>query len=149
MSTTANQSSGYKPPNDTSPIDLRAPKPRVKRLNRVAIGSVVAGLGILIAFALLAALREPAKTPVQNKTSTQLVLPSDALNDIPGDYATAAAQRRRDVPKLGNPISGEFGAAQLQTQNELAARAGTRRRSDRQSARGPCARATETTCGGA
>jgi type IV secretion system protein TrbI len=123
--TRANSDTGYIPPDNAPPIDLRAPQPRVKRLNRMAIASVLAGLGILITFALLAALRDPPKSPVQNKSSTQLVLPSDALNDLPADYAAAAAQRRRDVPKLGSPIGGEFGAAQLQVQNEAAARAGT------------------------
>lgn len=125
MTTMANPTGGYTPPNDAPPIDLRAPQPRVKRLSRVAIALVLAGLGLLIAFALLAALRDPTKRPVQNKASTQLVLPSEALNDLPGDYMAAAAQRRRDVPKLGRPIGGEFGAAQVQTHNELAARTGT------------------------
>jgi type IV secretion system protein TrbI len=121
---TTSNDTGYVPPESAPPIDLRAPTPRVKRLNRIAIASVVAGLGILIAFALAAALRAPERSPIQNKASTQLVLPSDALNDIPGDYAAAAAQRRRDVPKLGAPIPGEFGAAQVDVQNEAAARAG-------------------------
>ncbi|HEX3896002.1 MAG TPA: TrbI/VirB10 family protein [Rudaea sp.] len=116
---------GYIPPESTPPIDLRALNPRVKRLNRSAIAAVVAGLAILIAFALAAALRQPAKTPVQSKANTQLVLPSDALNDLPGDYATAAARERRDVPKLGSPIGGEFGAAQLDVRNEALARTGT------------------------
>jgi type IV secretion system protein TrbI len=117
---------GYVPPEFAPPIDLRAPMPRVKRLNRIAIASVVAGLGVLIAFALAAALRRPEKAPAQSKASTQLVLPADALNDLPSDYAAAAAaQRRRNVPKLGAPISGEFGAAQLDVKNEAAARGST------------------------
>lgn len=117
---------GYVPPEAAPPIDLRAPVPRVKRLNRIAIASVVAGLAVLIAFALAAALRRPEKVPAQSKASTQLVLPADALNDLPSDYAAAAAaQRRRDVPKLGAPIGGEFGAAQLDAKNEAAARAST------------------------
>ncbi|HEX7934837.1 MAG TPA: TrbI/VirB10 family protein [Paraburkholderia sp.] len=102
------------------------PVPRVKRLNRTAIAAVVAGLGVLIAFALVAALRSPGKTVTPAKSSTQLVLPADALSDLPTDYAAAAAaQRRRDVPKLGAPIGGEFGAAQLDAQNEAKARSTT------------------------
>jgi type IV secretion system protein VirB10 len=116
---------GYIPPESAPPIDLRAPSPRVKRLNRSAIAAVVAGLAILIAFALAAALRQPTKVPVQSKASTQLVLPSDAINDLPSDYATAAARERRDVPKLRNPIGGEFGAAQLDVHNEALARTET------------------------
>lgn len=115
---------GYIPPESVPPIDLRAPSPRVKRLNRTAIASVVAGLGILIAFALAAALRRPEKAPPPTKADTQLVLPSDALNDLPGDYA-AAARQRRDVPKLGRPVGGEFGAAQVEFRNDAAARTGT------------------------
>jgi type IV secretion system protein VirB10 len=122
--TTTNQS-GYVPPEAAPPIDLRAPTPRVKRLNRTAIASVLLGLGILIAFALAAALRQPEKPAVQNKASTQLVLPSEALNDLPTDYAAAAARQRRDVPKLGNPIGGEFGAAQLDMNSDALARTGT------------------------
>jgi len=123
--TTTNEG-GYVPPETAPPIDLRAPAPRVKRLNRTAIASVLLGLGILIAFALAAALRQPEKPAVQTKSSTQLVLPSDALNDLPSDYATAAArQRRNDVPKLGNPVGGEFGAAQLDMKNDALARTGT------------------------
>ena len=123
--TTTNEG-GYVPPETAPPIDLRAPAPRVKRLNRTAIASVLLGLGILVAFALAAALRQPAKPAVQTKSSTQLVLPADALNDLPGDYATAAArQRRSDVPKLGNPVGGEFGAAQLDMRNDALARTGT------------------------
>jgi type IV secretion system protein VirB10 len=122
--TTTNQS-GYVPPEAAPPIDLRAPTPRVKRLNRAAIASVLLGLGILIAFALAAALRQPEKPTVQNKASTQLVLPSEALNDLPTDYAAAAARQRRDVPKLGNPIGGEFGAAQLDMKSDALARTGT------------------------
>lgn len=114
---------GYVPPESAPPIDLRAPMPRVKRVNRVAIAAVVSGLGILIAFALVAALRQPEKTTALAKSSSQLVLPADVLNDLPTDYAAAAAaQRRRDVPKLGEPIGGEFGAAQLDLQNEAKAR---------------------------
>jgi type IV secretion system protein VirB10 len=115
---------GYVPPETAPPIDLRAPVPRVKRINRVAVAAVVAGLGTLIAFALVAALQQPEKTPAPAKSSTQLVLPADALNDLPADYA-AAARRRRDVPKLGEPIGGEFGAAQLETQNDAKARGAT------------------------
>lgn len=116
---------GYVPPERAPPIDLRAPVPRVKRINRVAVAAVVAGLGILIAFALVAALRQPEKTATPSKSNTQLVLPADALGDLPADYAAAAAQRRRDVPKLGEPIGGEFGAAQLETQNDAKARSST------------------------
>jgi len=122
--TTTNER-GYLPPEAAPPIDLRAPAPRVKRLNRTAVASVLLGLGILIAFALAAALRQPEKPAVQNKASTQLVLPSEALNDLPKDYAAAAARQRRDVPKLGNPIGGEFGAAQLDMKSEAIARTGT------------------------
>jgi type IV secretion system protein TrbI len=123
--TTTNEG-GYVPPEAAPPIDLRAPAPRVKRLNRTAIASVLLGLGILVAFALAAALRQPQKPAVQTKSSTQLVLPSDALNDLPSDYATAAARKRRnDVPKLGNPVGGEFGAAQLDMKNDALARTGT------------------------
>lgn len=117
---------GYIPPESAPPIDLRAPTPRVKRVNRVAVVTVVAGLGVLVAFALIAALRQPEKTAAPAKSSTQLVLPADALSDLPTDYAAAAAaQRRRDVPKLGEPIGGEFGAAQLDVQNEAKARSTT------------------------
>ncbi len=117
---------GYVPPESEPPIDLRATTPRVKRVNRVAVAAVVAGLGILIAFALVAALRQPEKKAAPAKSNTQLVLPSDALSDLPADYAAAAAaQRRRDVPKLGEPIGGEFGAAQLDVQNEAKARSTT------------------------
>lgn len=122
---TVTNENGYVPPESAPPIDLRAPTPRVKRLNRAAIASVLLGLGILLAFALAAALRQPEKPAVQNKASTQLVLPSDALNDLPSDYATAAARQRRDVPKLGLPVGGEFGAAQLDMKNEALARTGT------------------------
>jgi type IV secretion system protein VirB10 len=122
--TTTNEN-GYVPPESAPPIDLRAPTPRVERLNRTAIASVLLGLGILLAFALAASLRVPEKPAVQNKASTQLVFPSDALNDLPSDYATAAARQRRDVPKLGDPIGGEFGAAQLDMRSEAAARTGT------------------------
>ena len=116
---------GYVPPESAPPIDLRAPTPRVKRLNRAAIASVLLGLGVLLALALTAALRPPEKPAVQSKSSTQLVLPSDALNDLPGDYTVAAARQRRDVPKLGDPIGGEFGAAQLDMKNEAVARTGS------------------------
>lgn len=117
---------GYTPPESAPPIDLRAPVPRVKRLNRVALATVVAGLGVLIAFALIAALGRPQKTTAPAKSDTQLVLPSDALNDLPGDYAAAAeARRRRDVPKLGAPIAGEFGAAQLEVRNDAAVKGAT------------------------
>jgi type IV secretion system protein VirB10 len=117
---------GYVPPESAPPIDLRTPTPRVKRVNRVAVATVVAGLGVLVAFALIAALRQPEKTAAPVKSSTQLVLPADALSDLPTDYAAAAAaQRRRDVPKLGEPIGGEFGAAQLDVQNEAKARSTT------------------------
>lgn len=117
---------GYVPPESAPPIDLRAPVPRVKRVNRVAIATVVAGLGVLVAFALIAALRQPEKSAAPAKSSTQLVLPADALSDLPTDYAAAAAaQRRRDVPKLGEPIGGEFGAAQRDVQNEAKARSTT------------------------
>ncbi len=117
---------GYVPPETAPAIDLRTPVPRVKRLNRVAIAAVVAGLGVLIAFALVAALRRPDKAATPAKSSTQLVLPADALSDLPTDYAAvAAAQRRRDVPKLGAPIGGEFGAAQLDVKNEAAAKSTT------------------------
>jgi len=117
---------GYVPPESAPPIDLRAPTPRVKRVSRVAVATVVAGLGVLVAFALIAALRQPDKTAAPVKSSTQLVLPADALSDLPTDYAAAAAaQRRRDVPKLGEPIGGEFGAAQLDAQNEAKARSTT------------------------
>lgn len=117
---------GYIPPEAAPPIDLRAPVPRVKRLNRTAIAAVVAGLGVLIAFALVAALRRPEKKAAPAKSAAQLVLPADALSDLPTDYAAAAAaQRRRDVPKLGAPIGGEFGAAQLDAQNEAKARSTT------------------------
>jgi type IV secretion system protein TrbI len=117
---------GYVPPESAPPIDLRAPTPRVKRVSRVAVATVVAGLGVLVAFALIAALRQPDKTAAPIKSSTQLVLPADALSDLPTDYAAAAAaQRRRDVPKLGEPIGGEFGAAQLDAQNEAKARSMT------------------------
>ncbi|MCE7949657.1 MAG: TrbI/VirB10 family protein [Xanthomonadales bacterium PRO7] len=114
---------GYVPPESAPPIDLRAPDPRVKRLNRAAIMVVVAGFAILIAFALAAALRPPVAKPTQEKANTSSVLPSDALNDLPDDYA-AAARERRDVPKLGAPIAGEFGVAQLDVRNEAAARTG-------------------------
>ncbi len=71
-------------------------------------------------------MRRPEKVPEQSKASTQLVLPADALNDLPSDYAAAAAaQRRRDVPKLGAPIGGEFGATQLDMKNEATARSST------------------------
>ena len=62
---------GYVPPESAPPIDLRAPMPRVKRVNRVAVAAVMAGLGILIAFALVAALRQPDKTaaPAQSTTA--------------------------------------------------------------------------------
>ncbi len=116
---------GYIPPESAPPIDLRAPTPRVKRLNRTAVFSVMAGLAILIAFALAAALKQPEKTTAPTKANTQLVLPSDALNDLPNDYATAAARERRNVPKLGNPIGGEFGAAQVDVRSEAQARNGT------------------------
>lgn len=117
---------GYVPPESAPPIDLRAPTPRVKRVNRVAVATVVAGLGVLVAFALIAALRQPEKAIAPAKSTTQLVLPADALSDLPTDYAAAAAaQRRRDVPKLGEPIGGEFGAAQLDVQNEAKARSTT------------------------
>ena len=116
---------GYIPPESAPPIDLRTPTPRVKRLNRTAVFSVIAGLAILIAFALAAALKQPEKTTSPTKGSTQLVLPSDALNDLPNDYATAAARERRDVPKLGSPVGGEFGAAQVAMRNEAQARTGT------------------------
>jgi len=123
---TATNQSGYVPPEAAPPIDLRSPVPRVKRLNRTAIASVVLGLSVLIAFALAAALRPPEKSPVQSKSTAQLVLPADALNDLPGDYATAARQRQRsDVPKLGEPIGGEFGAAQLDMKSEALARTST------------------------
>lgn len=116
-------SAGCVPPESAPPIDLRMPAPRVKRLNRVAIAAVVAGLGVLIAFALVAALGRPDPTATPTKSSSQLVLPADAVTDLPTDYAAAAAaQRRRDVPKLGEPIGGEFGAAQLDAQNEAKAR---------------------------
>ncbi|MBS0251573.1 MAG: hypothetical protein JSR78_10990, partial [Proteobacteria bacterium] len=116
-------SMGYVPPESAPPIDLRAPMPRVKRVNRVAVAAVVAGLGILIAFALVAALRQPEKAAAPTKSTSQLVLPADVLSDLPTDYAAAAAaQRRHDVPKLGEPIGGEFGAAQLDMQNEAKAR---------------------------
>ena len=114
---------GYVPPEPAPPIDLRAPDPRVKRLNRVAVMVVIAGFAILIAFALAAALRRPNLRPVHEKSNTSSVLPSDALNDLPVDYATAAHERR-EVPKLGSPIAGEFGAAQLDARNEAAARTG-------------------------
>lgn len=116
---------GYVPPESAPAIDLRAPVPRVRRLNRVAVAAVVSGLGVLIAFALVTALRRPDKSPVSAKSSTQLVLPADALNDLPADYATAAARNRRDVPKLGEPIGGEFGAAQLDMRSEAKARSTT------------------------
>ncbi|HMM57274.1 MAG TPA: TrbI/VirB10 family protein [Rudaea sp.] len=115
--------SGYVPPESAPPIDLRAPDPRVKRLNRAAIMVVVAGFAILIVFALAAALRQPVAKPAQDRANTSSVLPSDALNDLPDDYA-AAARERRDVPKLGAPIAGEFGAAQIDMRNEAAARTG-------------------------
>lgn len=114
---------GYVPPESAPPIDLRAPDPRVKRLNRVAIMVVVAGFAILIVFALAAALRQPSPKPAQEKANTSSVLPSDVLNDLPDDYA-AAARERRDVPKLGAPIAGEFGAAQLDVRNDAAVRTG-------------------------
>ena len=116
---------GYIPPESAPPIDLRAPMPRVKRVNRIAIATVIAGLGVLVAFALIAALRQPEKAATPAKSNTQLVLQADALSDLPTDYAAAAAQRRRDVPKLGEPIGGEFGAAQLDVQNEAKARSTT------------------------
>ena len=81
----------------------------MKRLNRTAIASVLLGLGILVAFALAAALRQP-KPAVQTKSSTQLYSP-DALNDLPTTTPPPRRQRRNDVPKLGNPVGGEFGAA--------------------------------------
>ena len=123
---TTEPQTGYVPPESAPPIDLRAPTPRVKRINRTAIAAVVAGLGTLIAFALVAALQRPEKATTPAKSSTQLVLPADALNDLPTDYAAvAAAQRRRDVPKLGEPIGGEFGAAQLDVQNDAKVRSTT------------------------
>jgi type IV secretion system protein VirB10 len=123
---TTEPQTGYVPPEAAPPIDLRAPAPRVKRVNRTAVAAVVAGLGTLIAFALVAALRQPEKTTTPVKSSTQLVLPADALNDLPTDYAAAAAaQRRRDVPKLDEPIGGEFGAAQLEVQNDAKVRSTT------------------------
>ena len=91
---------GYVPPENAPAIDLRAPVPRVKRLNRAAVAAVVAGLGVLIAFALVAALRRPEKPPTPAKSSTQLVLPADALNDLPADYATAAAPAIFGIPVL-------------------------------------------------
>lgn len=121
---TGEATGGYTPPED-APIPLATPKPKIKTLDKKKVGILAGVAGVLIAFLFVQAFTtKPKQNPKQEEApSGGMSAKPEAYNALPGDYATAAQQRAARVPKLGDPMPGEIGQMQYDSQQRAATQA--------------------------
>jgi type IV secretory pathway VirB10-like protein len=87
-------------------LRLRPERPSVTRLSRRVLAGLGGASAIVIAGALLFALRpHGAKAPGEELYSTDNRTTADALNRLPHDYSGIT----RTVPQLGPPLPGDLG----------------------------------------
>ncbi|WP_045762247.1 TrbI/VirB10 family protein [Xanthomonas albilineans] len=115
---------GYTPPGD-APIPLATPKPKIKTLDKKKVGILVGVAGVLIAFLFVQAFNtKPKQNAKQDEAPTGgMSTKPEAYNALPGDYAKAAQERAEHAPKLGDPMPGEIGQMQYDSQQRAAAQA--------------------------
>jgi type IV secretion system protein VirB10 len=114
---------GYTPGGGAGPrLSLSTPKRKVKTLDPKKVAYIAVAIAVLVGFALLQAF-SPRKPKGPNDSDQQVTTTNppkaEGLNALPSDYATLAqqeAQKQKSVPKLGAPMPGDVGAAQVAQQ---------------------------------
>jgi len=91
-------------------LRLRPERPSVTRLSRRVLAGLGGASAIVIAGALLFALRpHGAKAPGEELYNTDNRITADGLNGLPRDYSGIP----RSVPQLGPPLPGDLGRPML------------------------------------
>jgi type IV secretory pathway VirB10-like protein len=93
-----------------APLPLRAKPPRpVSGLNKRTVISAAAILVCLVGVSIIVAFSPSEKSNITGVTDYRPPSPAEAVKNLPADYSAI----KRSIPKLGPPLKGELGPAQI------------------------------------
>lgn len=117
-------SEGSTPPPKMAPesLELRARPRRVTRLNPRTLAVIAGGLATAVLGALLWSLQPQQRrqdTSPDELYNVDRIARSEALEQLPADYAQLAPPLPPEMPQLGPPLPGDLGGAMLKAEQQL------------------------------
>ncbi len=100
-------------PEEPSALPIRGPIPNTAtRLHKRNVFLFISALAVILGYATLSGLSNPSTDGPEALKTLRPASPGEAVKNLPGDYS-----KIKRSPKLGPPLTGDLGEAQIKTKN--------------------------------